>query len=363
MPQRHPLPSLVAAPGWSRRHFLRLAGGAAVSLLIGCRPQSTPIPLPTSSPAVAPTPTPPATATSPRAIRITPTADFYEQQYQGVAEVDVDSWRLTIDGLVRRPLTLDDAAVRALPRAEMMRTLECIGNPVGGNQIGNANWAGFWLADVLAQAGVRAEARRARLLAADGYETSVDAARLMEPGVLMAYEMNGEPLTPAHGFPLRIFLPGLYGQKMPKWITQLDFIADAGHRGYWEQRGWSDEAVVKTNSQIVSPAHISRLPLGDVAIDGVAYAGIRPITRVEIGIESGGNPPAWQDATLLPGPSAEVWTQFYHTWRPTAATSYTLYVRATDSDGFRQNEIGRGILEGAFPDGTDKIQNIVVQIG
>lgn len=297
----------------------------------------------------------------PRETSLTPVADFYVQHFQSAPQVNVDTWQLIIDGLVDHPMTLDYTAILSLPRAEFMRTLECIGNPVGGNQIGNAQWAGFWLADLLAQARPQAAANRVRFAAADGYETSVALDWIMVPDVLMAYEMNGEPLTPAHGFPLRIFMPGLYGQKMPKWITRLEFIADAGHLGYWEERGWSNVAAVKTNSQMISPTHISRLPPGETLIFGVAYAGNRAITRVEIGIEPARGEVVWGDAELLPGPSSQVWTQFYFPWTPAAPTSYTLYVRATDSDGFTQQEIAQGVLEGAFPDGSDKIHNIVVQ--
>ena len=93
----------------------------------------------------------------------------------------------------------------------------------------------------------------------------------------------------------------------------------------------------------------------------MAYGGNQAITRVEIGLEPARGDTVWRDAELLPGPSSQVWTQFYFNWTPAEATSYTLYVRASDSDGFTQHEIGRGVLEGAFPDGTDKIHNIVVQ--
>lgn len=348
-----PPPDLL--PTWTRRHFLRLAGGATVALLIGCRPAS-PAAIPTATVPPRPTPSPP-----PRQILLTPVSDFYVQQFQSVPQVNAAAWQLTLDGLVNQPMTLDYAAVLSLPRGEWMRTLECIGNPVGGNQIGNAHWAGFWLADLLARVGPQAAAKRVRFEAADGYETSVALDWIMVPDVLMAYEMNGEPLTPAHGFPLRILMPGLYGQKMPKWITRMEFIADAGHLGYWEERGWSNVAAVKTNSQIMSPTHISRLPLTGTLIYGVAYGGNRAITRVEIGIEPARGETVWHEAELLAGPSSQVWTQFYFQWTPAEPTSYTLYVRASDSDGFTQHEIGQGILEGAFPDGSDKIHNIVVQ--
>jgi hypothetical protein len=244
----------------------------------------------------------------------------------------------------------------------MMRTLECIGNPVGGNQIGNAVWAGFWLDELLAEVGVKPEAVRARFEAEDGYETSVARSFIDRPGVLMAYEMNGAPLTPEHGYPLRIFMPGLYGQKMPKWISRIEFINNNDHRGYWEQKGWSEEATVKTNSQIMQPAHIGAVPLAEIEVFGVAYAGDRTITAVEVGVEAD-DKLNWYPAELLSGPSNQVWTQFYLPWTPPGATSYTLLVRAIDEHGFVQSERASGILQGSYPDGTDKIHSIVIRAG
>lgn len=347
-----------ALPSISRRRFLQAAGGSAILLLIGCRTRSE------AEQAAQATPMTPAEAAERQAreVVITPLEEFYVQFFDSVASVAAGTWSLTVDGLVERPVTLTLEEVKARPRAELMRTLECIGNPVGGNQIGNANWAGFWLADLLEEVGVKAEAKRARFEAADGYQTSVWLEWINQPGVLMAYEMDGEALTEQHGFPLRIFMPGLYGQKMPKWITRIEFISDEDHQGYWEQKGWSDVAAVKTNSQIFAPSHISRVPLSELEIYGVAYAGNRAITKVEVGIEVDGDE-TWLEAELLPGPTNEAWTQFYAYWTPPADTSYTLLVRATDETGFVQTERGRGLLEGAFPDGTDKIHNIVVKAG
>lgn len=347
----------------SRRWFLGAAAGSALWVLVGCRPRQRPTEAPAvtpSSPAMAELPVP---TRAPRDIILTPVTVFYEQQFNGIHQVDASEWQLAIDGLVEHPLTLTYEEVLARPRAEMMRTLECIGNAVGGNQIGNAVWAGCWLEPLLAEAGVKASAVRARFEAADGYDTSVPVAQVQQPGVLLAYEMNGEPLTAAHGFPLRLFIPGLYGQKMPKWITRIEFIDDDTHRGVWEKQGWSDEARVKTNSQIMTPTHLSLVPSVEMELFGVAYAGDRHITQVEVGVEVDGEV-VWRPADeLVRGDSDEVWVQFYASWTPSATGPYTLLVRATDATGFTQTERARGVLEGAFPDGTDKIHNIVVMVG
>ena len=343
---------------YSRRDFMRAAAGSAIVLLVGCRTAGDET-SPLLTPAVE---TPLTTTPRPREVEITPIESFYRQDVYGITEVDVANWELAVDGLVERPVTLNYEQVKARPRAELMRTLECIGNPGGGNQIGNANWAGFWLEDLLAEVGVRPEAVRARFEAADGYVTSVAREFVNRPGVLMAYEMNGEPLNAAHGFPLRIFMPGLYGQKMPKWITRIEFIDDDTHRGYWERKGWSETAVVKTNSQIMVPRAGVQVPPASIELFGVAYAGERQITAVEVGVQSGRHL-TWYPADLLTGPSAEVWTQFYFHWQPAEPGSYTLMVRATDEDGFTQSELAGGILEGSFPNGSDKIHHFIVGAG
>ncbi len=344
----------------SRRHFLQAASGTAVFLLIGCRPKPAADLPPTES---SPTAVPAATLTAlSRDIILTPNDEFYVMETNGTPTIDRNTWQLTIDGLVATPLTLSFADVAARPFVEQMRTLECIGNAVGGNQIGNAVWGGILLADLLAEVGVMETAVRARFAAADNYETSVTLEWLNQPGTMLATHMNGEPLPPKHGYPLRLFMPGLYGQKMPKWITRIEFIADPDHLGTWEKQGWSNVAAVKTNSLIMQPTHIQKVPLAPLELFGVAYAGDRHITQVEVGIEQDGDL-HWQPVEeLVRGPSDEVWTQFYLPWTPTAAGTYTLLVRATDDTGFVQTERARGILEGAFPDGTDKIHNIVIVV-
>lgn len=348
----------------SRRKFLQQflpASGTAVLFLAGCRPKADVTPTTTPPETAVPTPL----ATLPplsRDLILTPNEEFYVMETNGTPTIDQAEWQLTIDGLVANPLTLSFADIAARPFIEHMRTLECIGNAVGGNQIGNAVWGGILLADLLAEVGVFDTAVRAKFEAADNYETSVSLDWLNQPGTMLAYQMNGEPLPPEHGYPARLFMPGLYGQKMPKWITRIEFLDHNLHLGTWETQGWSNVAKVKTNSQVMRPTHIQKVPLAPLEIFGVAYAGDRHITQVEIGIELDGDL-SWQPAEeMVRGPSDEVWTQFYLPWTPPAAGTYTLLVRATDETGFVQTERARGVLEGAFPDGTDKIHNIVIVV-
>jgi DMSO/TMAO reductase YedYZ molybdopterin-dependent catalytic subunit len=292
-------------------------------------------------------------------IVLTPNDEFFITFWKDPSVgVDIDTWRLEIDGLVDNPLSLSYDEVLALPAIEEIRTLECIGNPVGGDLIGNAVWAGIYLEDLLEQVGVQSRAIRAQFAAADGYWTSVDLEWITQRGVLLAYAMNGEPLSPKHGYPLRILIPGLYGQKMPKWITRIRFT-DEIVLGYWEDRGWSDVAAVRTNSQIWHPDDSDTLKIGqgEVVVYGFAYAAPREIVKVELGI----NEEQWIEAELLKGPTPLTWTQWSVVWQASPGV-YSLGVRATDSEGFTQFPTGIGMPQSAFPDGTSAIHDIVVTV-
>ncbi len=336
----------------TRRRFLLGAAGTSLALIVGCAPRGR------SGPVAEPSTTleDRAQGTAPTGIVITPNDEFYVTFYQEPnPAVDIDAWRLEIDGLVDNPVLLSYDDVLALPAVEEMRTLECIGNPVGGDLIGNAVWKGFYLEELLKEVGIQPGAVRAQFGAADGYWTSVDLEWIAQPGVLMAYEMNGEPLPPKHGFPLRILMPGLYGQKMPKWITNIRFT-DEIVKGFWESRGWSDVASVQTNSQIWQPRNLE-IVAGEAVVYGIAYAAPREIVSVEVGI----NGEEWIEADLFKGPSPLVWTQWSAVWQASPG-DYRLSVRATDSDGFTQSTEGAGVLSQAFPNGTNAIHDIVVTV-
>jgi DMSO/TMAO reductase YedYZ molybdopterin-dependent catalytic subunit len=354
----------------TRRRFLYLSGGAVATLAAGCGPARAIPPPPT--PALPPTSTPRPAAPTPAAstdaaggpltpdeaaagIPITPNERFYTQSYKSSPQVDVETWRLTVDGLVERPLTLAYDDIRSLPSVVEMRTVECISNPAGGPLIGNAVWEGVRLGELLGRAGVKPEAARARFEAADGYYTDISLERVAHPDTLLVYRMNGDPLPAEHGFPLRILLPGLYGQKMPKWITRIQFT-DRGQKGYWESQGWSDEAVVKTSSRIVRPQ--TNTTVGQpVVVSGVSYGGDRAIVRVEVGIDGA----EWHQARLTNGPNPYTWSSWQYEWAG-APGKHTLLVRATDESGFTQEHRADDIFGNTFPDGTAGIHWVVVEV-
>jgi DMSO/TMAO reductase YedYZ molybdopterin-dependent catalytic subunit len=332
----------------SRRQLLFAAAMTAAGLLAGSVPR-------------APRSSRPAS----RAMWITPNEKFYQQQYYfSVPKVNISKWQLVIDGLVKKPLTLKPDALESFKPAEAMRTLECLGNRVGGEQIGNAVWQGFWFKELLDQVGVDPRATRAHFEAVDGYTTALDVAWLTQPGVLMATGMNGEPLPLAHGYPVRLVVPGLHGQKMTKWITRIEFI-DHDYKGFWESLGWSDIAEAKTHSMIFTPlaGDWIRLPF---EMSGMAWAGRRRIARVEVGIDQD-----WREAELVRGESTLTWTQWYFTLDSIQPGRHTLRVRATDEVGFTQHAPSDWLDNisvypfssiSSYPDGTDQIHSIQVDV-
>src|SRR5260221_9335690 len=277
---------------WTRRRFLIATAG----LLAGCSPANradSPTAYVPGSGTFSPTGTrPPTTARTqaaqsvgtaqpiPGSVPITSIDRLYQHTYRLVPDVKLADWSLRIDGLVDNPLTLTLDDIHAMPVIKEMRTLECIGNPIGGGLVGNITWTGIAFDQVLTRLGVKNTATHASFEAADGYTTTVELKWITQPGVLLVYEANGAPLPKDHGYPLRLLMPGLYGQKMPKWITRITF-ADHDMLGYWEgpDYGWSNVALVKTNSQIVSPDQRARFA-DPVRIEGLAYAGKRAITQV-----------------------------------------------------------------------------------
>lgn len=341
----------------SRRSFLKVAGLAGLALAASCTPRAAPEDSATPQPAeLAPGVSHRRPLPAPTEILITPTGQLFTESYSTVPKVDPSTWSLTIDGLVDVSLKLNYEDLGSYPKVESTRTLECIGNPVGGPLIGNPAWGGFLAKAIWDQVGIRPEAIRATFTAADGYETSVDVRWITQPGVMMVYEINGQPLPPEHGFPLRILMPGLYGQKMPKWLTHIEFIADR-FVGRWESQGWSDVAEVQTNSIISQPSGQGALPAGMVPVFGVAFAGLRKITAVDVRVDGGD----WRAAELIQDESSLVWTQWAFDWEAQPGR-HTIRVRARDEDGFVQSSDRPAVLSGPFPDGSNGIHEVVVDI-
>jgi DMSO/TMAO reductase YedYZ molybdopterin-dependent catalytic subunit len=270
----------------------------------------------------------------------TPNSKFYVTSYASTPSVDASAWRLKIHGLVRNPLELDYEQIKALPPIKEELTLECISNPPDGDAISNAIWVGTKLKPLLERAAIDAKATYAVMRAADGYYTGLPVDELTREENFLPYLMNGDPLPPAHGYPLRIFIPGKYGMKQPKWITEIEFI-DHEFTGYWEARGWSNSAWRKVNSGFFYPSGSSGLfsifsgtpkLAAPVDIVGWALAGPSGIKRVEISTDGGGS---WHDAELVEN-RPYVWTVWKYRFAPKAPGDYAIRVRATDGNGLSQ---------------------------
>jgi DMSO/TMAO reductase YedYZ molybdopterin-dependent catalytic subunit len=256
----------------------------------------------------------------------------------------------------------------ARPQVDVMRTLECISNPAGGGLIGNATWQGISLRELLNQAGIRPGATFVTFEGQDEYYTTVPLERALDERALLVHRMNGQPLTPEHGFPLRVLLVGVYGQKQPKWISRI-FVSDQDEPGPWEKSGWSNVAAIKVNSRIEAPAYDvlnadAQIKRGQrTLIAGMAFSGPSGIRQVEVSVDRG---QTWEEAMLVPAPAPfdkTAWTGWSLWWTPALSGRVLIQARATDGDGRQQGEEQqRGILAGVFPDGTSAIHQVQVTV-
>jgi DMSO/TMAO reductase YedYZ molybdopterin-dependent catalytic subunit len=251
---------------------------------------------------------------------------------------DASTWRLAIKGMVDRPITLSYDDLRALPRVDQASTLTCISNEVGGHLIGNITWSGTRLRDLLQMAGVRPGAVDVVLRSVEGYSDSIPLERAMLAQNLIAYGMNGTTLTVDHGFPARLIVPGIYGMKNVKWLGEIEVVGE-DYQGFWEQRGWSDIAVVKTQSTVdtgnwdLGNDQRVKLENGKVVLGGYAFAGDRGISTVQVRIDEGD----WQPAQLKQPTSTLTWREWRYEWTATPG-EHVISVRATDGTGQLQTD-------------------------
>jgi DMSO/TMAO reductase YedYZ molybdopterin-dependent catalytic subunit len=285
--------------------------------------------------------------------RITPVGEHYTVSKNLFdPSVSADGWSLRIEGMVDQPLDLTLADLERLPSVTRPSTLMCVSNPVGGDLIGTSEWTGVRLADLLEMAGPQEGARELVLRAADNYSDSFPLDAALREGTIVAYLQNGEPLTSQHGFPARVLVPGIYGMKNVKWVQSIELVVD-DYQGYWQTRGWSDEAVVKTMSRIDTDT-AAALGDGRVAVGGIAFAGLRGISAVEVSLDDGAT---WQAAELEPAPNGLSWRR----WAAVLTTDrerFEVRVRATDGDGTVQTEERTRPL----PDGADGHHRVQVRV-
>ncbi|HEX2173852.1 MAG TPA: molybdopterin-dependent oxidoreductase, partial [Dehalococcoidia bacterium] len=275
---------------------------------------------------------------------ITPNDRFYVVSKNFVDPVvEPRDWLLEIGGLVEHPLALTYDELIALPAVEEVVTLECISNEVGGDLISNARWRGVRLVDLLDRVGIQSTAVELIVRGVDGYSDSLGIDQAHDPATLVAYRMNGEWLPPAHGFPARLVIPGIYGKKHVKWLTRLEAV-DYDYKGYWQQQGWSDRAVVKPMARIDVPRPRQRVEPPSVLIGGVAFTGRRGIGAIQLSFD---NEKTWSEATVKPPLSPFSWAIWMYDWLPPQPGLYWVAVRVVDGRGDVQP---RWFAE-TFPDG------------
>jgi sulfite oxidase len=303
---------------------------------------------------------------------ITPIEHFFVRTHVYAPRMNLNEWRLKIEGEVTTPLTMTMDDLKRLPAVELVGVVECAGNGRGfyepsmpGLQwadggVGNGRWRGVRLADVLKRAGVKESAREILFNGADvpigtmpDFQRSIPIRKALDAHTLLAYEMNGETLPVLHGFPLRVVAPGWAGNSWIKWLTSIS-VLDKEDEGFWMKRAYrhpgrpvAPGAVVpleqtqpvtslRVKSVIAAPLDGSHVVNGrPVAINGVAWSGdAGPVTAVDISVDGGRS---WRAASLKRDQRTQFgWRQWEHNWTPSREAYYSILSRARDGAGNTQ---------------------------
>jgi DMSO/TMAO reductase YedYZ molybdopterin-dependent catalytic subunit len=297
---------------------------------------------------------------------VTPAGLHYLLVHYDIPYVDAATWRLSIDGAVATPLTLDLAALRARPRVTVPVTLECAGNgrarlrprPVSQpwltEAVGTAEWTGTPLAPLLREAGVGADAVDVVFTGLDhgvergveqDYQRGLPLADALRPEALLAYEMNGAPLPPQHGFPLRLIIPGWYGMAHVKWLSAVtvstrpfDGFQNAVAYRLKDDADRTGDPVTRIRPRALMeppgfPDFMSRTRFvrpGEHELTGRAWSGQAAVTRVEVSTDAGRT---WADAEVGPPTGQWAWARWRFRWHATSPGHHELLVRATDATG------------------------------
>jgi DMSO/TMAO reductase YedYZ molybdopterin-dependent catalytic subunit len=349
-----------------RRRFLAAAGvtaaaaaaaGVGGELLISKRFDVRTSSVKLAPPAVKPPPLPQGVSLNVPGLSpfYTPNAQFYRVDTSLVIpQVQASTWQLRIHGMVDNPMTITFDELMRQPMIEHDVTLTCVSEAVGGSYIGNARWQGTLLADLLRKAGIQLGADQIVMRDVNGMTIGVATDPVMDGRAsMLAVGMNGQPLPQAHGFPVRVVVPGLYGYVSAcKWVVDMQLTTFAAFDAYWVQRGWSQQAPIKTESRIDVPKAGSSLPAGRVTIAGVAWAQHRGIEAVEVYVDG-----TWHQAELAAQDTIDTWRQWYYVWDATPGP-HTLKVRATDKTGHTQT----AVVHGVEPNGATGYHTIGVSV-
>jgi DMSO/TMAO reductase YedYZ molybdopterin-dependent catalytic subunit len=278
---------------------------------------------------------------------VTASADFYRVDTAlSVPQLSHGDWRLRIHGMVAREATYSFDDLAHFDVVEIVTTLTCVSNPVGGSLISTGVWTGYRLADLLAVAGVHADADMMLSTSIDGFTAGTPVEALTDGrDALLAVGLNGQPLPIEHGYPARLVVPGLYGYvSATKWVVEMELTRFDRAEAYWTRQGWAPRAPIKTESRIDVPKGGQKVPMGPVMFGGVAWAQNRGVRAVEVRIDDG----VWQPAELGASYSNETWRLWSFPWHAKSLGKHTITVRATDNTGAAQT----ADQVGTVPDGA-----------
>ncbi|HLF05080.1 MAG TPA: sulfite oxidase [Dehalococcoidia bacterium] len=302
---------------------------------------------------------------------ITPVERFYvRNHFSKIPELSRSTWRLSIDGEVRKPLNLSLADLEALPSQEQVATFECAGNsrsyltpPAEGlafrhGAVSTARWRGVPLALVLAEAGLKDTAHEVVFEGADygreeedgvafdlKYTRSLPVSKALHPDTLLTYQMNGEALSPVHGYPLRLVTPGWYAMASVKWLMHIR-VSERPFEGFFQSRRYviiqegvenkierEPVTLLRVKSLITSPRHGEVIQPGTFTIQGVAWSGTGSVEKVAVSTDGGRH---WREARLTGENHPNAWRRWELVWRPAEPGHFIIMARATDSAGNTQ---------------------------
>ncbi len=278
------------------------------------------------------------------ASEVTPNDQFYVVTKNLIdPTIEASTWSLKIDGEVSKPLNLSYRELLAKPQTDEYVTFECVSNEVGGGLISNTKWTGIPLRDLLTDAGVSQGTDYCVFTSEDGYTEGIPIAKALAPETMLAFYMNGQPLPTSHGFPARVVVPGVYGMFSAKWVNRISLVKGE-FKGFWQQKGWTNSGEIKTTALIRVPKD-SAVSGSSVSIGGVAFAGSRGISKVEVSTDGG---TTWAAADLKAPLARTSWVLWQYVWNPTRAGRYKIVARAYDGVGMAQD----ASAEPPFPSGA-----------
>jgi DMSO/TMAO reductase YedYZ molybdopterin-dependent catalytic subunit len=319
---------------------------------------------------------------------LTPNDKFFVRQHLPRPEVKADSFRLAVNGQVSKPLELKVEDLRKLPQHKVVATLECTGNgrgfyrprvpgiQWGRGAIGNAEWGGPRLSEVLKLAGAKTDSPFLEIDGADvgvaktpDFVRSMPMKKVLDPATLLALDMNGEPIPQIHGFPTRLIVPGWDGTSWVKWVTRLT-VASEENKGFFMNPGYrfprfarppggapvpAELEVIegmRVKSAITSPLEDTKVNIGPLTISGYAWAGEQKVMRVDVSTDGGSR---WKEAELTPQNLNYAWRLWKLNWTPPKQGYYTILSRATDSAGNVQPFVAEWNPSGYLYNAIDRV--------